>query len=104
MISSLLVYADKYHGDAEIVSRTIEGPVHRYSYRDAHARARRLARALGRLGVKAGGRGAFRNRGGVAAIPRTWFNEGGTAGAGRTRRRVHPNGTSAATLWRGLCA
>ena len=52
MISSLIRHAERYHGDAEIVSRTIEGPIHRYSYRDAHARARRLARALLRLGVR----------------------------------------------------
>jgi 3-(methylthio)propionyl---CoA ligase len=52
MISSLIRHADRYHGDAEIVSRTIEGPIHRYTYRDAHARARRLARALTRLGIK----------------------------------------------------
>jgi 3-(methylthio)propionyl---CoA ligase len=51
LISSLIRHADRYHGDAEIVSRTVEGPVHRYTYRDAHARARRLARALSRLGV-----------------------------------------------------
>ena len=25
LISSLLVHAEKYHGDAEIVSRTVEG-------------------------------------------------------------------------------
>ena len=51
LISSLIRHADRYHGDAEIVSRTVEGPIHRYTYRDAHARARRLARALARLGV-----------------------------------------------------
>jgi fatty-acyl-CoA synthase len=56
MISSLIRHADIYHGDAEIVSRTIEGPIHRYTYRDAHVRMRRLARALGRLGVKSGDR------------------------------------------------
>jgi fatty-acyl-CoA synthase len=52
MISSLIRHGDRYHGDAEIVSRTIEGPIHRYTYRDAHTRARRLARALSRLGVR----------------------------------------------------
>ena len=56
MISSLIRHADVYHADTEIVSRTIEGPIHRYGYSDAHARARRLARALSRLGVKAGDR------------------------------------------------
>jgi 3-(methylthio)propionyl---CoA ligase len=56
MISSLIRHADRWHGDTEIVSRTIEGPIHRYTYRDAHARARRLAKALARLGVTAGDR------------------------------------------------
>ena len=39
MISSLIRHADTYHGDAEIVSRTTEGAIHRYTYRDAHVRA-----------------------------------------------------------------
>jgi fatty-acyl-CoA synthase len=56
MISSLIRHADRWHGDTEIVSRTLEGPIHRYTYRDAHARARRLARALGGLGVRPGDR------------------------------------------------
>jgi fatty-acyl-CoA synthase len=56
MISLLIRHADRWHGDTEIVSRTIEGPIHRYTYRDAHARARRLAGALTRLGVHPGDR------------------------------------------------
>jgi len=56
MIASLIRHADRWHGDTEIVSRTIEGPIHRYTYRDAHVRARRLARALLRLGVREGDR------------------------------------------------
>src|SRR5437762_11920557 len=56
MISSLIRHADRYHGDTEIASRTIEGPIHRYTYADAHARSRRLARALIRLGVEASDR------------------------------------------------
>src|SRR5712692_6722149 len=56
LISSLIAYADRRHGATEIVSRTIEGPIHRYTYRDAHARVRRLANALKRLGVKEGDR------------------------------------------------
>ena len=54
MISSLIRHADRCHGDQQIVSRTVEGPIHRYTYRDAHARARRLANALTRLGVVRG--------------------------------------------------
>jgi 3-(methylthio)propionyl---CoA ligase len=52
LISSLIGFADRYHGATEIVSRTVEGPIHRYTYRAAHKRARQLARALRRLGVK----------------------------------------------------
>jgi fatty-acyl-CoA synthase len=51
LISSLISFADRFHGATEIVSRMVEGPIHRYSYRDAHKRARRLASALRRLGV-----------------------------------------------------
>ncbi len=63
LVSSLIVHADRFHGDTEIVSRTVEGPgkdgagaVHRYTYRDAHRRSRQLAQALARLGVKQGER------------------------------------------------
>ena len=40
LISSVIRHADLNHGDAEIVSRTVEGPIHRYTYRDAHNRCR----------------------------------------------------------------
>jgi fatty-acyl-CoA synthase len=56
MISSLIRHADRFHGDTQIVSRSVEGPLHRYTYRDAHRRARKLARALERLGVADGER------------------------------------------------
>jgi fatty-acyl-CoA synthase len=56
MISSLLCHAERWHGDTEIVSRTIEGPIHRYTYRDAHQRSRRVANALRRLGIAQGDR------------------------------------------------
>ncbi len=57
LISSLLSHADRYHGDAEIVSRLVEdGSLHRYTYRAAHARARKLANALRRLKIKEGQR------------------------------------------------
>jgi len=52
LISDLIKHADRNHGDTEIVSKTVEGSMHRYTYRDAHARARRLAKALQGLGVQ----------------------------------------------------
>ena len=56
LISSLLTFAARHHGEAEIVSNTLEGPRHRYTYRDAERRARRLARVLEGLGVRTGDR------------------------------------------------
>lgn len=52
LLSSLLQHADRFHATTEIVSRTVEGPIHRYSYKDAARRARMLADALQRHGVK----------------------------------------------------
>jgi fatty-acyl-CoA synthase len=51
MISGLLRHAGQNHGDTEIVSRLPVGGTHRYTYQDAHRRARQLARALLALGV-----------------------------------------------------
>ena len=52
LISDLIRHADRHHGDTEIVSKTVEdGAIHRYTYREAHTRARKLAQALAKLGV-----------------------------------------------------
>ena len=52
LISDLIKHADRNHGDTEIVSKTVEGDIHRYNFREAHMRARRLAKVLQGLGVK----------------------------------------------------
>lgn len=57
LISSMIEYAARYHGNTEIVTRTVEGPIHRYGYRDCEVRSRKLASALSsKLGVKLGDR------------------------------------------------
>src|SRR5687768_10084574 len=56
LISELIRHAERNHRDTEIVSKTVEGSLHRYTYREAHARARRLAKALHVLGIKPGDR------------------------------------------------
>jgi len=56
MISSLLQYAADYHGEREIVSRMLDGSIHRTNYRETHGRAQKLANALEKLGVKSGDR------------------------------------------------
>ena len=54
LIASLLRHAERHHGEQEIVSRRVEGDVHRYCVRDLAARARRMANALAALGIERG--------------------------------------------------
>jgi 3-(methylthio)propionyl---CoA ligase len=56
LISAIITHAATYHGDIEIVSRTVEGPIHRCTYREAERRSKQLARALLRLGIEPGDR------------------------------------------------
>ena len=49
LISSLIDFADRHHGDAEIVSRRVEGDIHRYTYKEAARRSRQVAAALDAL-------------------------------------------------------
>src|SRR5579871_1630195 len=53
-IPKIIEFAATYHADTEIVSRTVEGPIHRYGFADCAKRVRKLANALRRLGVKEG--------------------------------------------------
>ena len=54
--TSILTYAALNHGDREIVSRTLEGPVWRYDYAGLARRAEKLAKVLLDLEVKPGDR------------------------------------------------
>jgi acyl-CoA synthetase (AMP-forming)/AMP-acid ligase II len=56
LVSAIIKHAAIYHRDTEIVSRTVEGPVHRYTYGEAERRSKQLAQALLRLGVRPGDR------------------------------------------------
>jgi len=56
LVSSILRHAALYHGDTEIVSRTVEGPIHRTTYGETWKRCQRLANALGALGLGRGDR------------------------------------------------
>jgi fatty-acyl-CoA synthase len=56
LVSAIIAHAAIYHHDTEIVSRTVEGAIHRYTYAEAERRSKRLARALVRLGIKPGDR------------------------------------------------
>ena len=53
-VTRILDHAAKYHADRPILSRSIEGPITRSSWSEVHLRARKVAQALGRIGVKHG--------------------------------------------------
>ncbi len=56
MISSIIEFAERWYPDVEVVSRTTEGPIHRYTYKEMGQRCRKMALALSKLGVSQGDR------------------------------------------------
>ncbi|MEQ1566195.1 MAG: long-chain-fatty-acid--CoA ligase [Myxococcota bacterium] len=56
LISSILEFAIKFHGGVEVVTRTVEGPIVRSTWREVGRRATRLAHALTALGIGPGDR------------------------------------------------
>ncbi|MGB0211092.1 3-(methylthio)propionyl-CoA ligase [Algiphilus sp.] len=58
LVSALLRHADYNHADTEIVSRRLEGDIHRYTYSEAAVRIRKMANALEAFGLKRGERAA----------------------------------------------
>ncbi|MBX2855954.1 MAG: long-chain-fatty-acid--CoA ligase [Rhodobacteraceae bacterium] len=55
-VSSIIDFAAETHGDAMVTSSTVEGGLHRMSYRAARGRIAQLAHALRGLGVQPGDR------------------------------------------------
>jgi 3-(methylthio)propionyl---CoA ligase len=51
LISSLIEFADQHHSDTEIVSRRVEGDIHRYTWSDVAKRSRQVAGALDSLNL-----------------------------------------------------
>jgi acyl-CoA synthetase (AMP-forming)/AMP-acid ligase II len=56
LISSQIEHAARFHGHVEIVTRTVEGAIHRSNWGEVARRARKLANALTKLGIKRGDR------------------------------------------------
>ena len=52
LISSLIDFAERHHGKGEIVSRRVEGDIHRYTYKDLASRSRQVANALEGMGLE----------------------------------------------------
>jgi fatty-acyl-CoA synthase len=86
LISALIDFAERHHGDAEIVSRRVEGDIHRYTYRDVARRSRQVARALDRAGVGFGERVATLAWNGYRHLE-LYF---GVSGSGRVLHTINP--------------
>lgn len=56
LISDLIAHAGKYHADTEIVSRETDGTLNTTTWSEVDATARKLASALGGLGLRMGDR------------------------------------------------
>jgi len=56
LVHKIIDHAAEWHGDREVVSRSVEGPLHRTTYSEIAKRSRQVAEALDRLGIKEGDR------------------------------------------------
>jgi fatty-acyl-CoA synthase len=56
LVTPLMQFAADYHGDTPIITRSVEGPLHRTTYAATYARIQQLAHALVALGIKPGDR------------------------------------------------
>jgi fatty-acyl-CoA synthase len=56
LTSAIIDYAARHHGEVEVVSRSVEGPIHRTTYGAVRRRSAKVAHALRRLGMIPGDR------------------------------------------------
>ena len=86
LISSLIEFAERHHGEAEVVSRRVEGDIHRYTYKDVAVRARQVANALEKMDL------AFSDR--VATLAWNGYRHlelyFGVSGSGRVLHTLNP--------------
>ena len=91
LISSLLVHAERHHGGQEVVSRRVEGDIHRETYRELAARSRRMAKALAALGVARGQRVATLAWNGYRHMELYYAVSGSGAVLHTLNPRLHPD-------------
>ncbi len=91
LISSLLVHAERHHADREIVSRRVEGDIHRTTYKALAARSRRMAKALAALEVKFGDRVATLAWNGYRHMELYYAVSGSGAVLHTINPRLHPD-------------
>ncbi len=86
LISHLLTHAERHHGEAEIVSRRVEGDLHRCTYRTLAARARQVANGLDTWDLDFGARVATLAWNGYRHLE-LYF---GVSGTGRVLHTLNP--------------
>ena len=86
LISDLIEHAARHHGEVEIVSRRVEGDIHRSNYRQAAVRSRQMAQALDALGLEQGERVASLAWNGYRHFE-LYF---GVSGSGRVLHTINP--------------
>jgi len=86
LIPKIIDHAERQHGAREVVSRSVEGPIHRTTYAGIRARALKVAQRLEREGVREGDR--------IATLAwntwrhlESWY---GITGAGAVYHTVNP--------------
>ncbi|WP_130430190.1 3-(methylthio)propionyl-CoA ligase [Rivibacter subsaxonicus] len=91
LVSMLLRHAERHHGEQEIVSRRVEGDVHRCTYRELAQRSRRLAAALAARGVGFGDRVATLAWNGYRHMELYYAVSGSGAVLHTLNPRLHPD-------------
>ncbi len=91
LISSLIVHAERHHGEQQIVSRRVEGDIHRQSFRELAARSRRMANVLAKLGVEPGQRVATLAWNGYRHMELYYAVSGSGAVLHTLNPRLHPD-------------
>ena len=86
LISDLIEHAARHHGDVEIVSRRVEGDIHRTTYGQAAGRSRQLAQALDAWGLAQSDRVASLAWNGYRHFE-MYF---GVSGSGRVLHTINP--------------
>jgi 3-(methylthio)propionyl---CoA ligase len=91
LISSLISHAERHHGEREVVSRRVEGDIHRCTYRDLAARSRRMANALAGMGITLGDRVATLAWNGYRHMELYYAVSGSGAVLHTLNPRLHPD-------------
>ena len=86
LISSLIDFAERHHGEGEIVSRRVEGDIHRCTYKDIAGRSRQVANALDKMKLAFGDRVATLAWNGYRHLE-LYF---GVSGSGRVLHTLNP--------------